>query len=251
MVDDYRQQLLADIKSSRNDTLFSDLIITCGTNSYNVHRVVVASRSVVFRKALEFPGKESEQGIIDLSDNDPAIVDLLLQYIYEAEYDPILAAPPAGHSCSQYINGHVCGDYGERCICDHHTCGEDCNYNCEDFVCSDCVELKGDSSQLLTHAKMFEMADKYVVSGLKQLCIEKYKQACLKFWDDSKFAESAYHAYSTTPTREKGLRNVVCKVISQHMSLLKKPEVEDLMNEFNGLAFGLLFEKAEQAGWCK
>jgi hypothetical protein len=32
------------------------------------------------------------------------------------------------------------------------------------------------------------------------------------------------------------------------MSLLEKPEVEDLMTEFNGLAFGLLFDKAKQSG---
>jgi len=34
------------------------------------------------------------------------------------------------------------------------------------------------------------------------------------------------------------------------MSLLEKPETEDLMTEFNGLVFGLLFDKAKQSGWC-
>jgi hypothetical protein len=120
---------------------------------------------------------------------------------------------------------------------------------CESFICGECRapsgNFQGTANDMVTHAKMYEMADKYDISGLKQLCIEKYKQTCIVFWDDLKFAESAYHVYSTTPTRDKGLRNIVCKIISLHMQLLKKPEIEDLMNEFNGLAFGLLFDKAE------
>lgn len=34
------------------------------------------------------------------------------------------------------------------------------------------------------------------------------------------------------------------------MALLDKPEIEALMTEFNGLAFGLLKEKAKAQGWC-
>jgi hypothetical protein len=96
---------------------------------------------------------------------------------------------------------------------------------------------------------MYEIGDKYYVSGLKELSKEKFQLACYWHWDDAKFAEAANHAFSTTPEDDKGLRDVVCKIISQHMVLLKKPEIEALMMEFNGLAFSLLKEKAEQSGW--
>jgi hypothetical protein len=211
--------------------------------------------------------------VIDLSDNEPVIVKLLVQYLYEAEYDPILSGfapewdygitPP--HTCSDSTSkvnlrrGRPSGySHCQAQVCPHHRCGDYCDSNCEEFVCDECGkthtpagDFQGTADDMVTHAKMYEMADKYDVSGLKQLCIEKYTQACIIFWDDPKFAESAYRVYSTTPTRDKGLRNIVCKIISLHMQLLKKPEIEDLMNEFNGLAFGLLFDKAEQAGWCK
>jgi len=49
---------------------------------------------------------------------------------------------------------------------------------------------------------MYEMARKYDIAGLKQRGIEKYHRACLKFWDEAKFAESAYYAYCTTPSRD-------------------------------------------------
>jgi hypothetical protein len=96
---------------------------------------------------------------------------------------------------------------------------------------------------------MYEIGDRYYVSGLKKLSKEKFQQACCRHWDDTKFAEAANHVFSTTPENDKGLREVVCKTISQHMVLLKKPEIEALMTEFNGLVFGLLKEKAEMNGW--
>lgn len=219
----------------------------------------MCSRSTVLRKAIEFPGKEAEEAKIDLSDNDATMVKLLMQYLYEADYEPALpsfeASPPldaqtASHTCNTGFSN--CRSHmPSRNVCCHHKCGHQCSYDCNNFVCDKCFTLEGDAGQLLVHAKLYQMADKYDVVGLKDLCIEKYKSACLKFWNDPEFAESAHHVYCTSSTRDKGLRSVVCQTISDHMELLKKPEVEDLMTEYNGLAFGLLFDKAEKAGWCQ
>ena len=98
---------------------------------------------------------------------------------------------------------------------------------------------------------MYEVGDKYYVSGLKDLAMSKFKIACSVYWNDAKFAEAANYAYSTTPDGDKGLRDIVCKTISDHMSLMNKPQVEVLMTQFNGLAFGLLKQKAEANGWLK
>jgi hypothetical protein len=110
--------------------------------------------------------------------------------------------------------------------------------------------VEGDASQLLLHAQMYEIADKYDVIGLKALSTEKFQWACMRFWDHPEFTQAAYHAYTTTPDDDKGLRSIVCKTLSNHMRLLLKPEVEGLMVEFNGLSFDLLIAKAKQAGWC-
>jgi hypothetical protein len=79
----------------------------------------------------------------------------------------------------------------------------------------------------------------------------KFELACARFWDDGVFAQAAGHAFSTTPEEDEGLRRIVVKTISEHMGLLKKGEVGKLMEEFNGLAFGLLMEKAEKCGWLE
>jgi hypothetical protein len=95
---------------------------------------------------------------------------------------------------------------------------------------------------------MYEIGDKYHVSGLKELSKAKFVQACYWHWDDEIFGRAADHAFSTTPDNDKGLRDVVCSTISRHVVLLKKPEIEVLM-ESHGLAFAMVKEKAEQSGW--
>lgn len=207
--------------------------------------------------------KEDLEGEVDLSADDAAIIKLLVQYLYEADYDPILSTSTAstntGNKNSPQTASHTCPkDAGQddwnsqECswICPHHYCGRQCNYTCVDFICDQCIPVEGDASQLLIHAQMYEIADKYEVIGLKALSMEKFRWACTRFWDHAEFTQAAYHAYTTTPDDDKGLRSVVCRTLSNHMSLLLKPEVEGLMVEFNGLSFDLLMAKAKQAGWC-
>jgi len=160
---------------------------------------------------------------------------------------------------------HQCVVYGVACrepnVCRHHTCGHNCNNSCQGFTCEECyvaptaptaptaLPITGPSTQLMVHAKLYEIADKYDVVGLKELVIEKFKRACHSFWNDPSFAAAAHHVFSTTPEHDKGLRDIVSKTIAEHMAeLVKKPEVEALLTEFNGLAFGLLKMKTE-AGW--
>lgn len=109
--------------------------------------------------------------------------------------------------------------------------------------------MGGEANQLFTHAKLYGVADKYDVTGLKELCKVKFDLACRRYWNDPTFPTAAYHVFSTTPEKDKRLRDVVCKTISKNMSLLKDPAIETLMKEVNGLAFGLLMEKAEEHEW--
>lgn len=209
-------------------------------------------------------GKETEENTLDLSAEEAATIKLLVQYLYEADYEPIFSTftdttnagnnkspQTAPHTCSDNPRNFHCKHYNEyRQVCPHHHCGRQCNYNCTEFICDKCTTIEGDVTQLLLHAKMYEMADKYDVVGLKALSKEKFQWACLKFWDEPEFAQAAYHAYTTTPDHDKGLRNIVSSTLSNHMCLLLKEEVEGLMVEFSGLAFDILLAKAKEAGWC-
>jgi aminopeptidase N len=132
-----------------------------------------------------------------------------------------------------------------------------CKEKCFEFVCEECcpnaclarTAAEGDASQLLIHSQMYQIGDKYDVTGLKELAREKFKRACTKYWDDECLAPAAHHAFSTTVDEDTGLKKVIIQVISDHIDLLNKPEVMTLLYEFSSLAVGLLQKRAEDLGW--
>jgi len=93
---------------------------------------------------------------------------------------------------------------------------------------------------------MYDIADKYQAAGLKDLAAEKFYRACRHFWDKPDFVTAARQACATTPGHCEGLRDSLAKVVSEHIDqLIKKPEIEELLKEFTGLAFSVLKLKIE------
>jgi hypothetical protein len=236
------------------------------------------------RRLSENPPKEAESGVINLPEDEPEIVKLLIQYLYEGEYEPLLpdsessiAPPPVKIGAPRPIRSpdgdiysynfpHTCRGNAHSYICPHHTCIvstgspyriHSCtkrdfnNFNCEECkpTTPPLPSLNGKADQLLLHAKMYEYADKYDVSGLKDLAIEKFSRSCKHFWNKDEFSVAAHHVFSTTVDKDKGLRDIVSATISAHMELVKKPQVKVLMTEFNGLALGILEEKIIEHSW--
>jgi hypothetical protein len=231
--------------------------------------------------------KESQDGTIDLPD-EPAVIKLLMQYLYEGEYDPLLpdieslgtigkaaakVRPAKALDGKNYNYGfpHTCDSHGHcysNYVCPHHVCrpfsqgiflgngSRGCDFRCKAFNCNICnplappvPSLNGTSDQLLTHAKMYEIADKYDVVGLKDLVKEKFGRSCQHFWDEPTFASAAHYAFLTTPDHDEGLRDIISRTITDHIKVLvKKPEIKVLLKEFNDLAYGLL-KMTTDAGW--
>jgi hypothetical protein len=216
--------------------------------------------------------KEAKSGVIDLPEDEPEVIRLLIQYLYEAEYNPVLptgvqgeisvATPPrdAGyhydfpHSCrgaNRVVNNTVLSvSCTKRTVCPHHACGAACRFDCHYFSCEICTAPSslppslplpaGTAEDLLLHAKMYEVADKYDIPDLKDLAKAKFEASCRHFWDTPSFAIAARHAFSTTVEDDRGLRDIVSATISEHLELMHDLEVGAVMDEFNGLALGIL-----------
>jgi hypothetical protein len=220
-------------------------------------------------KGLLMLGKEATSGVIDLPEDEPEIIKLFIQYLYEAEYNPVpptggqdtsVAAPPREpgyqydfpHTCQ---SGYVDWDFMTvylKCVklkvCPHHNCiMPSCScrgsFSCKICTAPPSLPLPrpvGTAEDLLLHTKMYEIGDKYEVIGLKDLAKDKFKASCKRFWNTSSFAIAARHAFSTTVEDDKGLRDIVSTTISEHLELVDDPEVRAVMTEFNGLALGIL-----------
>jgi hypothetical protein len=219
--------------------------------------------------------QNGDAGKVNLPEDDPTIVSLLINYMYECEYEPklpdvkvfdevlsrVIVTGVMMEDTYNYEFPHTCENgcpEPHHAVCQHHVCGIDtCKDTCNNFVCKHCcpgyfgVRLPpdGDANQLLLHSKMYQMGDKYDVAGLKDLAREKFLRSCTEHWNSEYFAPAAQHAFSTTIDGDMGLREIIINLISEHMRLLNKPEVVALLDEFSGLAVGLLKKRAKDLGW--
>lgn len=61
--------------------------IKSGANSYMVYLDIIFSASEYFRSASQF-GIEASEGVITLHDDAPAMVDMLVEFLQNANYHP-------------------------------------------------------------------------------------------------------------------------------------------------------------------
>lgn len=193
---------------------------------------------------------------------------LLIQYLYEAGYDPkspqdelrqlsgekfVLTVPKEDKH--HYDFPHTCEP---RCltqfkVCPHHSCLKiTCGEACKDFVCYECCEIpsaEGGPEQMVLHAKVYELGEKYFVKGLKQLAQDKFARSCKFHWNTSHFAAAVEHVFSSTVEGDTGLRDIVIKIISERINVLNMPEMAATLHRFNDLTVGLLKSKAALIGW--
>ena len=81
--------LVKDLTSMYNDEEFSDMKIVCGSEVFHVHKFILCARSPVFKGMLRHDNLETKEGKIDISDTDPALVQVMLQYMYSNMVDKI------------------------------------------------------------------------------------------------------------------------------------------------------------------
>jgi hypothetical protein len=198
---------------------------------------------------------------VNLPEDDPTLLKLYIQFLYEAEYEPRLLLRKTGDGPTNYVVTaerispytyrfpHTCWGSKQTYICPHHHCNK--KRGKDDFSCKECCDEvpppPGNAGHLLLHTKMYEIGDRFGTESLKEIALEKFHRACGVFWDSDEFAHAAHHAFSTTPDNDMGLREIVAETISQHLEIFHKPAVEALVQEFHDLAVAVLRLRAREA----
>ncbi|KAK4963380.1 hypothetical protein LTR10_001008 [Elasticomyces elasticus] len=79
--------LLTDLSMLLTSGKHTDLKIKLGDHIWNVHKNIVCARSDFFVKACEGKFKEADDGVVEIHDDDPTVIDKMIHYIYKTEYD--------------------------------------------------------------------------------------------------------------------------------------------------------------------
>jgi hypothetical protein len=229
----------------------------------------VCSSCDFFKKSLSFAvGKEAEEKVIDLPEDDPEMIRRLISYLYLGDYDPC-----DGLDISRYNNlpQHVStvtlpeahhpryrkGTFGSFSFSsDHCACLAPNTKNQtqparrmapsslpSDYKpvekATNTVEVE---NPLTIHATMYALGDKYQVDGLSQLAKEKF-ESCLHHHAHSEdFITAVQLAYSSTPDTNRGLRDVVLGAFRTqfNIDITKMPGAEAKLDTIDELSFLLI-----------
>ncbi|KAH6644282.1 hypothetical protein C7974DRAFT_17914 [Boeremia exigua] len=254
---------------------YSDLTIVCGSNRYQVHRALVATRSTFFEGACRGGFQESATGVIDLTEDDAEAVEHMVHYFYHLDYlnkqssqrstrpqspspvtsrftkrsppkklnlafldDPLLAqmsaasplTPPAEDTVFRPIDATLklpdtpmveqfADDYNEYATME--------------------PEVDVESAHLVIHAKVYAIAEKYGITGLKSLARTKFAYQISTHLNSPEFADACQEAYETTFHTDRGLRDVIIQTFRANPDLSMREDVEMAVRETPGLAFEL------------
>ncbi|XP_064389862.1 speckle-type POZ protein-like [Halichondria panicea] len=75
--------LASVLKKDRDQKLYTDAIIKCGSKAFDVHRIVIGSQSAFFKKKMEHWEKGDKT--IDMSDLKPQTVEAIVDHMYTGE----------------------------------------------------------------------------------------------------------------------------------------------------------------------
>lgn len=136
--------------------------------------------------------------------HDPDAIRLMVHYLYHLDYSATSASDPARSSTPE-----------------------------ADSKCHD--------SDLVMHARVFAVAARYEVTGLRKLAADKFTNAVNASPDHEDFAEAARVVYSTTPKYVRTLRNIVVSKMNRHDdALLNIDHVMEVVKDDSELMFDLL-----------
>ncbi|KAK5201352.1 hypothetical protein BJ546DRAFT_1057271 [Cryomyces antarcticus] len=90
---------------------------------------------------------------------------------------------------------------------------------------------------VLLHVKVYNLAEKYNVWGLKAAAVVQFEKQLTVHWSDAEFFPALYVAYQNTPENEKFLRHAAADALNAHPELPREPEVQAAMYEVNGWSY--------------
>lgn len=101
---------------------------------------------------------------------------------------------------------------------------------------NDCV----DDSYPVFHVRMYALAEKYDISALKRLALDKFNEVMEQGSSSDRFLDSAEEAYTSTIPEDRGMRDVIVKHFHTHPELLDEERAHETLRRMHSLLYDLL-----------
>lgn len=182
---------------------------------------------------------------IELKDDDPDTVERMISFMYNLDYkdeqntDPQPASPETGQ--------HVDDEAGKIIDTITLTDEEDVHEplaNIHKYG----IPGRGDSQPaLFSSVRVYAIADKYDIPPLKDLARQRFGDWAETNWDCVEFPAMVKEVFESTPSTDRGLREVVFELVTNHVDVLLKKEYFRSVTEGIGeLGLGVLLQLVEK-----
>lgn len=170
-------------------------------------------------------------GIIDLSEDDPQAVDLMLQYLYHLDY----VLPPAEEENLPNASGNK--PVAKVSLYPHTVLYDFRKGNMRAVpIVRNTTACKPTPHHLVVHAKVFALAEKYAITGLYSMAKSNFQGEAYLFWDTADFLDATEYIFSSTPSIVRDLREIVAENITTHSMLLtQNARLNDMIVNTEGL----------------
>jgi hypothetical protein len=97
---------------------------------------------------------------------------------------------------------------------------------------------------LVLHTKVYTLADKHLIDGLKTVALEKFREDVKTVWSMEQFLKATEVAYTSTQDRTVSMRHVIVSTIcdNEHW-LLSRDSVKQCLRDTPDLAYAVLMQR--------
>ncbi|APA11806.1 hypothetical protein sscle_08g065760 [Sclerotinia sclerotiorum 1980 UF-70] len=234
---------------------YSDMKICCEDKVFNAHRAVICMRSPVIAAAMDNDRwEEAAKGEYHMSDDELPVVEAMIRYLYLRTYDDQVVGPPeALSSHSQLEIGKdelplpLTPAFKPESELEPEPAPDSEPDSEPDlapwYATAKLPEVTPVSlpSSLLFNAKVYIIADKYMIPALKTLAYEKCSKSLEEHWNTPEFSAAAELLWENTPTSDIQLRDSAVATAASNIDvLLDRGEFVEFMSAHGDFAVEVL-----------
>lgn len=106
------------------------------------------------------------------------------------------------------------------------------------------IEADTETAHLIIHAKVYALAEKYGINGLKALARKKFSSQVKEHLSSEEFPLAMQEVYESTVDSDRGLRDIVIQTFRANPDIARRADVEVVVKETPNLAWELF-----RVGW--
>ncbi|PNP79250.1 hypothetical protein FNYG_07326 [Fusarium nygamai] len=235
---------------------YSDLVIICSQERHKVHKAIICPRSYSFN--------EAQIGAIDLSDNDPFAVSMMIEYLYHQTYtiphDVKLVPMYQRPSTVPLPPGTVPLKITRHSVSGNSSANQSLLHPLQTAAAAASVRPPQERAShdsclsyvnLYVHYKLYTLGEKYGIAGLEALAVHNFETEGEKELGRSNDTYFGYlihmmkEAYNCTAEGDRPLRDAIVRMLKSKPNLFEREDMKEFLKE-EGLVYDLAMSYVQE-----